>query len=113
MSQRDELIQKYAADLKDKCGVNPDVDLLTKVTIGCGPSIYNADASTVAGSDQAELDTVKNNFLIKKLGLSDGPQLDEAINKVIDQYGRSNKNKYRAVIYYLLTKEFGKESVYA
>ena len=50
MSKRDELIVKYAADLKDKCGVNPDMDLLTKVTIGCGPSIYNADASTVSGS---------------------------------------------------------------
>jgi hypothetical protein len=47
------------------------MDLLTKVTIGCGPSIY-ADAATVAGSQQAELETVKNNFLIKKLGLSDG-----------------------------------------
>jgi hypothetical protein len=28
------------------------MDLLTKVTIGCGPSIYNADAATVAGSQQ-------------------------------------------------------------
>ena len=32
MSAREELIVKYAADLKDKCGVNPDMDLLTKVT---------------------------------------------------------------------------------
>jgi hypothetical protein len=38
MSARDELIVKYAADLRDKCGVSPDMDLLTKVTIGCGPS---------------------------------------------------------------------------
>ena len=28
MSKRDELIAKYAADLKDKCGMNPDMDLL-------------------------------------------------------------------------------------
>ena len=66
MSAREELIAKYATDLKDKCGVNPNMDLLTKVTIGCGPSIYNADSATVAGSQQSELDTVKNNFLIKK-----------------------------------------------
>jgi len=71
MSKRDELIAKYAADLKDKFGVNPDMDLLTKVTIGCGPSIYNADAATISGSDESELATVKNNFLIKKLGLKD------------------------------------------
>lgn len=112
MSARDELIVKYAADLKDKCGVNPDMDLLTKVTIGCGPSIYNDDSATVAGTQQAELDTVKNNFLIKKLGLSDGPELDAAIDAVMEKYGRSNKNKYRVVIYYLLAVHFKKESVY-
>ncbi|MVO07903.1 DUF2853 family protein [Flavobacterium sp. TP390] len=112
MSKRDELITKYAADLKEKCGVTPDMDLLTKVTIGCGPSIYNADSSTVSGSDDKELATVKNNFLIKKLGLKDGPELEKAIAAVIDQYGKSNKNKYRAVFYYLLTKHFKKEAVY-
>jgi uncharacterized protein DUF2853 len=112
MSKRDELIEKYADDLKNKCGVAPDMDLLTKVTIGCGPSIYNRDSSTVSGTDQGELDTVKNNFLIKKLGLSDGPALDEAIKKVLDQYGQSERNKYRAVVYYLLAKHFNKESIY-
>ncbi|MCK8520376.1 DUF2853 family protein [Aquimarina sp. D1M17] len=112
MSKRDELITKYASDIKDKIGQTPDMDLLTKVTIGCGPSIYNADAATVSGSDQSELDTVKKNFLIKKLGLADGPKLDEAIASVIEQYGKSNRNKYRAVVYYLLTKHFGKESIY-
>ncbi|MCP2024907.1 hypothetical protein L1276_000047 [Flavobacterium sp. HSC-32F16] len=112
MSKREELIQKYAADLKDKCGVTPNLDLLTKVTIGCGPSIYNADASTVAGSQQSELDTVKNNFLIKKLGLPAGSPLDEAIHSVLEKYGKSNKHKYRVVVYYLLTVHFKKESVY-
>ncbi|MEC4114179.1 DUF2853 family protein [Myroides pelagicus] len=112
MSKRAELIEKYAADLKDKCGVTPNMDLLEKVTIGCGPSIYNKDSSTVAGSSETELATVKNNFLIKKLGLQDGPKLDQAIAKVMDQYGQSNRNKYRAVIYYLLTVHFKKESVY-
>ncbi len=112
MSKRDELITKYAADIKDKIGQTPDMDFLTKVTIGCGPSIYNKDAATVSGSDEAELETVKKNFLIKKLGLSDGPKLDEAIASVMDAYGKSNRNKYRAVVYYLLAKHFGKESVY-
>ena len=112
MSKRDELIAKYAEDLKSKCNMNPDMDLLRKVTIGCGPSIYNADAATVSGSDQSEIATVKNNFLIKKLGLSDGAKLDSAIDSVINTYGKSNRNKYRAVVYYMLTKHFGKESVY-
>ncbi|XLS27597.1 DUF2853 family protein [Flavobacteriaceae bacterium M23B6Z8] len=112
MSKRDDLIAKYASDLKEKCGVTPDMDLLTKVTIGLGPSIYNADSSTVSGSDEKELATVKNNFLIKKLGLSESQDLDGAINAVIEKYGKSNRNKYRAVIYYLLTVHFNKQSVY-
>jgi len=112
MNKRDELIEKYADDLKNKCGVAVDMDLLRKVTIGCGPAIYNKDSSTVSGTDQSELDTVKNNFLVKKLGLSAGVDLDGAIDAVIEQYGRSERSKYRAVVYYLLTKHFNKDSVY-
>jgi hypothetical protein len=112
MSKRDELIAKYADDLRNKCKMDPDMALLTKVTIGCGPAIYNNDAQTVAGTDPSELETVKKNFLIKKLGLSDSPALMEGINAALDTYGRSERNKYRAVVYYMLTKHFGKEGVY-
>ncbi|MGZ2255671.1 DUF2853 family protein [Roseobacter sp. A03A-229] len=112
MGKRDDLIAQYADDLKNKCGMSPDMDLLTKVTIGCGPSIYDADAATVASSQAGEIETVKNNFLIKKLGLADGPELEAAINSVIETYGKSERNKYRAVVYYMLTKHFGKEAVY-
>jgi hypothetical protein len=112
MGKRDDLIAQYADDLKNKCGMTPDMDLLTKVTIGCGPAIYNADASTVAGSQPSELETVKNNFLMGKLGLADSPALMEGIEKAIEIYGKSERNKYRAVIYYMLAKHFGKESVY-
>ncbi|MDR5652473.1 DUF2853 family protein [Ruixingdingia sedimenti] len=113
MSKRDDLIAKYAEDLRTKCKVEPDMALLTKVTIGCGPAIYNADSSTVAGTDKGELETVKNNFLVKKLGLADGPALMEGIDAAIETYGRSERNKYRAVVYYLLVKHFGKEAAYA
>lgn len=113
MGRRDDLIATYADDLRNKCGMQPDMNLLTKVTIGCGPAIYDADASTVAAGQAQELETVKNNFLIKKLGLADGPKLMDAINQVIETYGRSERNKYRAVVYYMLTKHFGKESVYS
>lgn len=113
MGRRDELIEKYADDLKNKCGMNPDMDLLTKVTIGCGPSIYDADASTVAASQTSELETIEENFLKKKLGLSEGPELMGGIQSVLTTYGRSERNKYRAVVYYMLVKHFGKESAYA
>lgn len=112
MSKRDELISRYAEDLRTKCRIEPDMALLTKVTIGCGPAIYNADSSTVAGTDTSELETIKVNFLIRKLGLADGPKLMEAIRAVIETYGKSERNKYRAVIYYMLVKHFGKDGVY-
>lgn len=113
MGKRDELIAKYADDLRTKCKMEPDMALLTKVTIGCGPAIYDNDAQTVAASDGAEIERVKNNFLIKKLGLKDSAALDDGIKAVIATYGQGERNKYRAVVYYMLTKHFGKESVYA
>ena len=45
MSKRDDLIAIYASDLQEKCGVTPDMALLTKVAIGLGPAIYNSDTS--------------------------------------------------------------------
>lgn len=112
MGKRDELIAKYADDLKNKCKVTPDMALLTKVTIGCGPSIYDKDASTVAASDKDELERIKANFLMKKLGLKDGANLMEGINAAIDTYGKSERQKFRAVFYYLLVKHFGREGAY-
>ena len=112
MSKRDDLIAKYASDLQKKCGMKPDMKLLTAVTVGCGPSIYNADACTVSAGDKKELDRVKKNYLIKKLGLKDSAKLDAGIQEVIATYGRSNPRKYRAVVYYLLAKKFRKTSVY-
>lgn len=112
MSKRDELVEKYAEDIKTKFGETPDMDLLNKVAIGLGPAIYNLDASKVSGSDDKELETVKKNFLMKKLGLAESDDLMGAINTVIEKYGKSEKNKHRAVIYYMLAKHFNKESVY-
>jgi hypothetical protein len=89
MGNRDDLIAKYAADIKEKCGMTPDMDLLKKVTISCGPSIYNDDASTVAGSDIEELQRIVDGFLQKKLGLPDGPELMGGIQNAIETYGRS------------------------
>ncbi len=87
------------------------MELLTKVAIGLGPAIYNLDASKVSGRDFRELERVKNSFLIKKLGLNDGPELMDAINNVIENYGGSERNKHRVVVYYLLTKYFNKEEI--
>lgn len=111
MSKFDEKVELYGKFMDDK-KISYNAELLKAVTKGLGPSIYKKDAETVAGSDAKELETVKKNFLIKKLGLSDSPQLDDAIAEVVEQIGKSERNKYRAVVYYLLAVKFKKEGVY-
>ena len=111
-NKRDELIEKYAGHLITKFDVQPDMDLLKKVTIGLGPSIYNRDSANVSSTDERELERVKTNFLLGKLGLEDGPELMEAINRIMTQYGISQRTKYRAVVYYLLVRHFKQEAVY-
>jgi len=111
-SKRDDLITQYAAHIREKFDESPNMELLTKVTMGLGPAIYNLDASKVSGTDESELQTVKNNFLIKKLGLSDNPGLMEGIKSVMNTYGVSERNKHRAVVYYMLARHFNKESAY-
>jgi len=112
MNQRDKLIVKYAADLKDKFGKDPDMDLLKKVTIACGPAIYNRDSATISSSEESELERVKTNFLINKLGLDPDSDLDTPLNAIMKHYGVTNRTKYRVVVYYLLVKHFQKEAIY-
>lgn len=112
MNQREKLIVKYAEDLRVKFSIEPDMDLLIKVTIGCGPAIYNRDSAMVSSSEIKELERIKTNFLIKKLGLDPEIDFDSAINEIMKAYGRTHRTKYRVVVYYLLTKHFKKESVY-
>lgn len=111
MSKFDEKLALYSKFMDSK-GLKYDANLLAAVTKGLGPSIYKRDAETVSGTDAKELETVKKNFLMKKLGLADSPKLDTAINKVIEAIGKSERSKYRAVVYYMLAVEFGKQSVY-
>ena len=113
MSKLDEKVGQYLDDLRSKVGEdNPDVDLVRKIAESMGPSIYNADAETVSSSSESEVETVKKNFVMKKLGVTDESKVNEAVNQVLEKYGKSNRNKYRVVVYYLLTKHFGKESLY-
>lgn len=104
-------VDSAIADVK-KYDSSADDALVAAVFKGLGPAVYNKDASLVSCSDQAELDTVKKNYLIKKLGMSDGPELDAAIKEVCEKM-KGTRQKSRVTFYYLLCKKFGKESVYA
>ncbi len=89
-------------------------ELIEKVTTALGPVIYKTDTELVSCSDKSELDTVKKSFLAGKIQVPyNDTKYDDAIKKVCKKMGSSNKNKYRALFYALLTVEFGKESIYS
>jgi len=109
MSKIDELVEKYAADIEG-LGLKVDKKLLRAVAKGCGPALYRKDSCLVAASDKKEVERMKQNFCIKKLGIKDTPKLDEGIKEVFKEYNK--RQKQRAVVYYLLVKKFKKGSVY-
>lgn len=70
--------------------------------------LSRADTATVAFSDPEEKATVRENFLKKKLGLS---QSDEELDAAIEAVGakmKAARNKNRLTVYYLLADHFGK-----
>ena len=111
MSKREEKYNLYLSDLK-KYENDVDEDLLALIVFHLGPAIYRADAEVVSCTNQDELDRVRNNFLKKKLGLKDSDEkLNASIKEVCSKMGSSNRHKYRAVFYYMLTKMYAKDSV--
>jgi hypothetical protein len=73
----------------------------------------NRDAQNVSCSDEAEKATVRENFLKKKLGLSDSDaDLDAAINGVCETM-KEDRMKSRLVFYYLLAEKYNKLGVFS
>ncbi len=111
MSKFDESIVSYKTFMNDKLGdTNINEALLIQIAQELGTAIYDADASLVACSDKGELSRVKEYFLLGRLGLSNSPNLEEAIKAVCKTMGSSNRKKQRVVFYYLLVKFFNAEA---
>jgi len=111
MSKFDEAIALYESEVK-KLGLTIDSAVLRAVAKSLGPSIYRDDAARVSFSNKTETDRVKNNYLIGKLGLPDGPALDSAIAACGEAIGKSNKNQYRAIVYAWLATHLGQTARY-
>jgi len=105
-----ELLAKTLEAVK-KYDKKPDEALVAALVKNYALVMRRSDTALVSCSDPKELETVKKNFLIKKLGLKDSPKLDEAVKKVCEQM-KAERRKSRAVFYYLLTKDMGKEKVF-
>jgi hypothetical protein len=75
--------------------------------------LSNKDSQFVSCGDASEKDTVRENFLKKKLGLTNSDaDLDAAIDSVC-QTMKDDRFKSRLAFYYLLAEKFGKLSQFA
>jgi hypothetical protein len=112
MNQREAKIQAMVEEAK-RLGLDLSEELIEKVVIGLGPSVYKKSSELVSCSQAKELETIRENFLKKKLGLTLGDEvLDSAIKEVCEILGVSNRAKKRVHFYALLAKKFNKEDVY-
>jgi hypothetical protein len=102
----------WAADVK-KYAPKADDGVIAGIVRYCGIALRNRDSALVSFSDPAELARVRNNFLKKKLGLTqDDAKLDAAIAKVGDKM-KGDKTKNRVTVYYLLADSFKKLDTFA
>jgi Protein of unknown function (DUF2853) len=71
-----------------------------------------AIASLVSFTDKEEVARVRNNFLKKKLGLTNSDsELDKAVMVAADKM-KGDRTKNRVTVYYLLAEHFGKLSMF-
>ncbi len=108
MSDMEEKLAKFKANAEEQLAAagetNIDDELLSTLVKNLRLIIDNQDARSVAGSDPAELETVRKNFVVKKLGVDDKDKGTAAVEAVAKKMSGSHV-KNRAAFYYLVQKE--------
>ena len=97
-------VKKYVADANEKA--------IAGIVKYCGIALQKRDSSLVSFTDKDEVARVRNNFLKKKLGLTNSDaELDKAIMLAADKM-KGDRTKNRVTVYYLLADHFGKLSMF-
>jgi len=91
---------------------SPDEVAVAGMTKAYALVMSKPETKSVAASDPAEVQTVVNNFLKKKLGRTESnDELTAAVTSVLDRM-KADRNKSRVVVYYLLAEHFGQLSIF-
>lgn len=108
MSELEEKLAKLKATAEKQlteCGVTDiDHELLDTLVGRLRLIVDNKDALLVSGGDPAELETVRKNFVVKKLGHNDKESGAAVVQTVADKM-KGIKMKNRAAFYYMVQKE--------
>ena len=97
-------VRKYVADA--------DETVVKAIVRYCGIALQNRDSSLVAFSDTKETDRVRENYLKKKLGLSESDDLLDAAIAAVGDRMKDDRTKNRVTVYYLLAEHFGSLGVF-
>ncbi len=103
----DKLAKLKATAVKqlNECGVSNINDAqLDDYVNSLKSMVDNKDATLVSGQDPSELETVRKNFVEKKLGVSDNDKAMAAINSVASKMS-GIRMKSRPAFYYLVQQE--------
>ncbi len=92
-------VRKYVADA--------DETVVSAIVKYLGIALRNRDSSLVSFSDKKETDRVRDNFLKKKLGLTDDDATLDAAIAGVGERMKGDRTKNRVTVYYLLAQHFG------
>jgi hypothetical protein len=97
----------YVADVK-KYASNTDETAVSGIVKYLGIALRNRDSALVSGTDPKEVERVRDNFLKKKLGLTEtDDKLDASIQSVLGKL-KADRTKSRVTVYYLLAEQHRK-----
>lgn len=97
-------VRKYASDADEKA--------IAGIVRYSGIALQKRDSALVSFADKEEVARVRENFLKKKLGLTQSDaELDQAIADVATRM-KGDRTKNRVTVYYLLAERFGKLSAF-
>ena len=100
-------IKEQAISQLTACGVETiDQERLDTLVGRLKLIVDNKDALLVSGTDPSELETVRKNFVVKKLDITDKEKGAAAVKAVAEKMS-SIKMKNRAAFYYLVQEELG------
>jgi hypothetical protein len=101
------MAEDWFADVR-KYAPGADPDHVAGIVRYCGIALRKRDSALVSFSSPEETARVRQNFLRKKLALSDPDSvLDEAIAAVGERM-KADRTKNRVTVYYLLADRFGR-----
>lgn len=106
----DKTDDKYAGFIADVHRYDHEADtaIITKIVNHLGIALRSRDGQFVACSDETERQTVRDSWLVKKLGVTgDTSELDAKVMAICETM-QKDRMKNRVTFYYLLAKNEGK-----